>query len=508
MRTRNSIKNIITAMCTNIVSLLIGFVAQAIFINILGAEYLGINGLFINIISILSIVELGIGTAIVYNLYKPVAYNDIETIKSLMFFYKKTYSIVAIVVLILGLIIMPFLSFFTGEVNLNININIVYILFIIDAVCSYLLSYKRNILYANQKNYIINVVHMLYLFFLNILQLLLLYFTKNYYLYLIIKVIMRILENIVITILVNKLYPYLTEKNARKIDKNIEIDIKKKVKALFFHKIGSFIVLGTDNIIISKFLGLVSVGLYSNYYLIINSVQTVFNQVIQATTSSVGNLLVTNDNNNRFLVFKRIRFFNFWISCLVSIIFLVVMQDFITVWIGSKYLLSLDVLIILILNYYFNSSRATYSSFKDAAGIYYEDRFVPLIESFVNIVSSIILLHFFGLAGVFMGTFISGLALWCFSYPKYVYKKLFNRSYLNYAKETMGYILIFGMLAFITCYVSLLINFNNVYLQLFADFIIAFTIPNLILLIIFFRTENFKYYLNLLKSFSKKKVKS
>jgi len=176
MRTKSSLKNTLASILSNLVTILIGFISQAIFIKILGTEYLGIKGLFNGI------VELGIGSAIIYNLYKPIEKKEIETIKSLMSFYKKSYNIIAIIVLLLGICLIPFLGFFIEEVTVNINIQLVYLLFIIDIVCSYLLSYKRSILYADQKNYIINIIHMLYLIILNSLQLVILYITKNYYL--------------------------------------------------------------------------------------------------------------------------------------------------------------------------------------------------------------------------------------------------------------------------------------------------------------------------------------
>ena len=212
MRKKNSIRNIIVALTLNTINILIGFVAQKIFINTLGQTYLGINGLFTNIISMLSIADLGIGAAITYNLYKPIAEDNKERISILINFYKKSYRIIALVILLLGCIIMPFLTSIISKndiQNININIYIVFALFLIDTVASYLLTYKRSILYANQKNYIINLVHIGYILILNIIQVVILLFTHNYYLYLIIKIICRILENVIITIIVNKMYPYL-----------------------------------------------------------------------------------------------------------------------------------------------------------------------------------------------------------------------------------------------------------------------------------------------------------
>ncbi len=502
MRTKNSIKNTSVSFITNLLTIVIGLIAQGIFIKILGSEYLGINGLFSNIISMLGIVELGVGSAIIYHLYKPIVEEDIKKVKALMNFYKKCYTIIALIILTIGLMIIPYLNLFIEEVTIDINISLVYILFIIEIVCSYLLSYKRSIINANQKNYLVNFIHIGYLVILNILEIIILVLTKNYYLYLGIKIVMRILENVGVTLLANKLYPYLKNNN-EKLDENTKKDIFQKVKALFFHKIGGFIVLGTDNIIISKFIGIIEVGLYSNYYMIIEAVEKLFGQVIKVITPSVGNMLVKESSEKSFEIFKRVRFLNFWIATFSGISLLVVMNSFITVWIGSKYLLATCVLIVLVLNYYAKSMRSCHMIFKEAAGIYYEDRYIPLLESVLNIVASLILLKYFGLAGIFMGTIISSLVLYCISYPKYVYKKLFNRSYLNYTKETLGYLSIFLVLAVITYKISRLIVISNAFLSLIINCLIAVVIPNLVLLIIFWHTDNFKYYLNLLKSFKK-----
>lgn len=506
MRLKNSFKNMVTSIFSNLVTIIIGLIAQAIFLKYLGTEFLGLNSLFSNVISLLSIVEMGLGSAIIFNLYKPIANNDVSMIKSLLQFYKKSYYKIATIILLLGIIIIPFLRFFVNieSVTVSINVYIVYLLFLGDTILSYLLSYKRSILYANQKNYIINLIHIFYTIFMNLFQILIIIFTRNYYLYLIIKLIMRLVENLIITLVVNKMYSFLNEKDVVELSKNVENDIFKKIKALFFHKIGGFFVLGTDNIIISKFLGLSVVGLYSNYYLIINSVKTVFDQVISSTTASVGNLLATENKDKQFEVFKKIRFLNFWISTFASSCILIIMDSFIIIWIGAEFLLPLSTLIILVINFYFNSSRATYVAFKDAAGIYYEDRFVPIIESFLNIVISLICCNFFGLTGVFIGTFVSGLSLWCFSYPKYVYKNLFDREYYNYIKETIGYLLLFIAISFITYLISLLINVNNIYLEFLSNIFIGVIIPNLFLIILFWKNENFKYYLKIVKSILRK----
>lgn len=503
-RTSNSIKNSLSSLISNIVAILIGFIAQALFIKILNAEYLGLNGLFTNILTMLSLFELGIGNAIVFYMYKPLANDDYNQIKTLMNFYKKSYLIIAVVVFTFGMLLLPFIKYFVGNVSVDINIYIIYILFLLSTVVSYLMVYKRNMLYADQKNCYINIVHCIYLVVLNIAQLIMLYLTHNYYIYLIVKIICQIIENLVITLICNKLYPFLTEKNIEKLDKNIEKNIFQKVKSLIFHKIGFIIVNGTDNIIISKYFGLLTVGLYSNYYMITNSVYTMFSQAITALTSSVGNLLINSDCKKNFEVFSKIRFINFIISnfCATSILALV--QPFISIWVGSEYLLTNTVVYVIVFNCFQKLQRCCYMTFKDSAGIWEEDRFVPLIESMLNIVFSIIFLKIFGLSGVFLGTIISGLALWGFTYPKYVYNKLFGRSYGCYIKETVGYIIIFIINSIITTKLITTITISNLIVSIMVYFLVNLFVNAVIIWLIFKKSPNYSYLKNMLLTSIKK----
>ena len=500
MRIKNSFKNILASTSANIISILVGLFVQSLFLKIMGKEYLGLNGLFANIISMLGIVELGIGNAIIYSLYNPISKNDYDTINSLMYFYKKCYHVIGFIILIIGVFLFPFLSVFVGKNSLEINIYIVFSLFLLDSVFSYFLSYKRSILYANQKIYIINIIHIVYIIITNFLQILFLFIYKNFYLYLIIKLVMRIIENMIITLVANHMFPYLLNKKDIKLNKNIENDIIKKIKALFFHQIGSFIVNGTDNIIISKFLGLATVGLYANYYLVINSIQTIVRQFIQAMTPSIGNLLVTESRSKQFDVFKKIRFLNFVITSICGVCLFILMDSFISIWIGSNYILSKVVLLVLVINFYQKTSRETYASFKTAAGIFYEDRFVPLIESILNIVISIIGVKLFGLVGVFIGTLFSGFALWFYSYPKFVYKKLFNKNYKNYILETFCYIFLFLIILSCTYFFTALFSFSNLLIDLCIKCVLSILFTIVIIIIIFFKTDNFKYYLRIIKS--------
>ena len=501
-RVERSAKNFVFTMAANCIAILIGLLAQKLFISILGLEYAGLNGLFSNVITMLALADLGIGEAVVFHLYKPLKDKDEDMVRSLMNFYRKAFRIVAGIIAVIGVCLIPVLPYITGKSEVDMNLTLIFLIFLADTVFSYFLSYKRAILYADQKNFFISMIHMIYLISVNTAQLLMLYFTRDYYAYLLVKLAFRVFENVAIAAIANKLYPYLKEKSVKPLEKNILADIKKKVGALFFHKIGSFVVNGTDNILISVFLGLSKAGLYNNYFIVIDAATKLINPAIGALTPSVGNMLVSEDREHSFKIFRRMRFMNFWIAAVAATTMFVMIQPFVGFWFGAKYLLSVYVAMILSLQFYQLLMRGTFSAFQDAAGIFYENRFVPLIESLLNLVSSIILLKMFGLAGVFMGTIVSSLALWCFSYPKFVYTKLFGRKWSDYILEMAGYlavfIIVFGATYIASYGVDLLIPYGGIKLMA-ADLLLCMILPNIMLWIIFRKSELYKYFRSIVK---------
>lgn len=504
MRTNNSIKNSISAIIQYSIVIILGFVSRTIFIKILGSEYLGLNGLFTNIMTMLSIAELGIGNAIIFNLYKPIAENDHSKIKALMNFYRKAYNIIALSILCFGIALIPFLKYLVGDINVDVNLNLIYLLSLLSTVSSYILSYKRSIIFANQKNYIINYITLFWTIILNVSQLSVLFLTKNYYIYLTLKIVVQILENITLYLAANKLYPYLKESNSYKLSKQDEKNIFQKVKALFFHQIGTIIVNGTDNILISFFLGISVVGVYSNYYMIINYVSILIAQIINSCSASVGNLVATDVSPKRFTIFNKIRFLNFTIVLYAGSLIFTLIQPFIELWIGKEYLIEFSVLVILLLNFYQTLMRRSFAIFKDAAGIWLEDKFVPLIESVINIVFSIILGHFLGLLGIFIGTFLSGLVIWLYSYPEFVYKKLFERDKKLYYKETLGYFSLYTVIIFVVYLINNLFQINNLIVLIIARLLFTLVFITLVIILIFHNSSNFKFIKELIYKYLKK----
>lgn len=499
MKITNSIKNSIFAMISNILAILIGLISQFFFLKFLSIEYLGLNGLFSNIISMLGIMELGIGNAIVYNLYAPLVEKNYSKVNSLMNFYKKCYRLIGITIFILGLGLIPFLPLIIKNISINININLVYFLFLLEVSISYFFSYKRSLLYADQKNYYVNIIHIFYLLFMNIFLIIFLFLTRNYYFYLIIKIIFRMTENLLIHYIVNKKYKHIDFLIEKDLDSDTKKDIFQKVKALFFHKIGSFVVNGTDNIIISKFIGITAVGLYSNYFLIINSVQTLFCQTISGVTASVGHLLVEKNEEKSFYIFDKIRFINFWIATFSSISILLIIQPFITLWIGKEYLISSYVVIVLSINYFFRMMTMCFSVFKESAGIFKEDQFIPLLESAINIIFSIFLSQRLGLAGVFLGTFISSLTYWMYSYPRFIYKGLFKKNYREYLIDNGKYFFLFFIILIISSIISYVLATQNIIINLIINILISIFIPNIIIIIIFYKNNKLLFFYDIFK---------
>lgn len=433
-----------SALLSNAVNILTKFIVQKVFIDTLGIEFLGLNGILTNIVAALNIVELGVSTAIIYNLYEPLKNHKTETVKSLLHFYKKAYRIVALSTLLIGVAVMPFLHLIIHDPIPDTNIYFAYILVLVSSATSYLLTYRQSLLYANQEGRVITNIQTVGNILLAGGQILLLALTQDFYLFLGIKIAVQLIQNVTLHIIANKKYPHLCSKDAPKLSKKIEKDIFKKMRALFMHKIGSFIVFSTDNIIISTFINVATVGLYSNYSMIIVALETLFSKAIKALTPTVGNILVNKNHNKNYKVFQRIRNVNLLVALISSSGIMLLSSWFVKIWLGAEYILPEFTVAILVLVHFQRMMRESFAVFKEAAGVFYEDRFVPLIESIINIIVSVILVLIMGLPGVFIGTFLSSLVLWCYSYPKFVYKKIFQRSYWQYAKE-----IAIGFVAFI-----------------------------------------------------------
>ncbi|MBQ6502925.1 MAG: hypothetical protein IJI57_03315 [Flexilinea sp.] len=477
MRTKKSLLNMTTALAGQSLSLLANLISRYIFAKYMSQEYLGLSGLFTNILTMLSLVELGVGPAITFSLYKPLAQNDTEKVKSLMHLYKKAYQIIGGVVLILGLLFTPFYPFFIKDTRGIDNLTIIYWLYVLNTGVSYFFSYKISLITADQNQYVRNIGHYAVFIVMNIGQGLILILTRNYVFFLIFQVICTFIENFILSRVADRMYPYLKEKNVQPLTKETTSPIWRNIRAMIFHKVGSIAVNSTDNLLISKYLGLGVSGIYSNYALIIVAVRNILGKVFDSVIASVGNINALEDTEKVRTVFLRMFFLSFWLFSFCGICIACLIQPFIRLVFGENYLLNQWTVIILVFAFYTYGMRNAPNVVRSAAGLYYKDWFKPLLEAAVNLASSILLLQRFGVAGIFMGTIISTILVNAWIEAWVVYKNVLHEPLSRFFIQYMKYFGLFSFGLFVTYKICELIAFGGVWELLFR-FLICLLIPN------------------------------
>lgn len=489
MRTMNSIKNIISNLVNNVLLNLLRFVSRIIFVKQIGEVYLGVNGLLSNVLGLLALSELGIGTAINYSLYKPLADKDESKVKSLMKFYQKAYRYISLFILVVGIILMFFLPHFIKDTEGIENLSIIYLIFLLNMVIGYLFSYKRTLIIADQKNYKIMPIIIFFNFLTTVLQIIVLLFFKNYIIYLLMQTICILLENIFVNRYINKEYPYIKLlKDSSSIEKEELKNIKTNVKALMYHKIGTYAVNSTDNLIISKFIGIVAVGIYSNYSLILNTVSSVIYLFINNVVSSFGNLIVKEKPEKRLKVFNEMYFIYFVLYAISTVCFINLFNPFIELTFGENFLLDLPTVYLISFNFYIVGMMNVLDLVKSAAGIYDQDKYVPIIQALVNIVVSVVLAIKIGIAGVFVGTLVSSFVPLIIK-PFVIYKTIFERSPQTYFKEFISHILLLCIAVILSLGILHFINIENGILNIAVRLVISVVVPSVILFICYHKSE-------------------
>lgn len=499
-RTQNFVKNTLVGIMMQLFALILSFVNRTIFIKLLGNSYLSINGLFSNILNMLSFVELGFGTALIYMLYKPVANKDIKKTQSIVKFYKKTYTIIGTVMFVLGIMVIPFMKYIIKEPpQIKENLTIIYILYLIGTCSGYFFAHKSAIINANQKNYIISIYNQIGKLIQTIIQIIFLLITKNYIVYLIIQIVMNLVSNILISIKANKLYPYLTEKNIPDITSDEKNEIKGKVKSLVLYRIGPAILNGSDNLILSACVGLSSVGIYSNYYLITNYLYLFLNQITSSLETSIGNLNAKETDEKKENVFYKILYLCFFIYGIISVLLMASINDFINIWLGKEYLFNDFIVFSIVLYIYVNGIHFPCYSYRTTAALFDKMKLMPIFEVILNIVISIVLAKYLGVAGVFLGTSLAKLLTFTWSDPKILYKYLFkSNNVLKYVKKYIYYLFIVTITGGVTYYLSKLIVVNN-YLTWFLRSCLLGVISIGIFVIFTFKMREFKEFSYLIK---------
>ena len=499
-RVRQAEKNIFFGYISNFIIMLVGFLQRHVFIMVLEGELLGVNTLYTDILSMLSLAELGIGSALNYSLYKPVADNDQEKIKSYMRLYKKAYLAIAGVITVIGLAIVPFLPYLikdSGGISAE-DLALYYLIFLFNTVSTYFVAYKYSLANAQQRNYIQTNITTITKIVTVLAQIIMLLLTKNFLVFLLTQSAVELLQKIFVSVYFNKLYPYLRDRDVRKLDKEETDVVVTKTKALMFHKIGDVARLSTDSIIITYFMNVNWVGIVGNYTMIItyaaNFISVIFNSVI----SGFGNLVATESKEKQHAMFRVYRFFACWLYGFAAVGFWMLLTPFVSeIWLNEGWRLEQTVLTLILVDFYFKGGRIVLVNFKIAAGVFEQDKYLSLIQGAVNLVLSIVGIQCIGLAGVYVGTVVSGV-LANIIQPVIIYRDCFARSAQSYFTDSLKYMatIIGIILLMLPVKYIVLVQVNIVTFILMAGIITV--VYNMAFLLLYRKTREFRYLWTLL----------
>lgn len=493
-RVKYAAKNIAFGWVGNIVTLLLGALLRQKFIDHLGDTLLGVNDYYTNILTVLSLAELGIGTAFNYSLYGPVARNDYEKIKSYMLLYKKAYRTIGCVVATIGAAIAPFLKYLIEEPGSNSwgELTIYYFIFLFNTVSTYFVSYKYSLVNAQQKNYIQTNIITITKGITVSLQIAGLLIMPNFYLYLLTSAGVELAQKIFVSFYLNKRYPYLREKNVDKLSQEEVGGIVSQTKALVLHKVGDMARLQTDTMIIGAFINVTTVSFVGTYNYVISSISNFVNVIFNSALSSFGNLIATEKREKQYLMFRVYRFMACWIYGFSAIGFYLMLTPLIILWVGEARVLPDIVIGCIMIDYYFKGERIVLSNYKTAAGVFEQDKYLTLIQGAVNLVISIVLVQKIGLVGIYIGTIISGLIA-NITKPFIIYRVCFDKTAYAYFKDSIKYV---GMNAAAALLLILLKNTirTAVSIPMFAVMAAVISVVyNGLFVLVFGRCEEFKY---------------
>lgn len=458
----NTIRNSAVGMLVQGSSILLNFLVRLVFVRYLSQEYLGVNGLFTNVLTVLSLAELGVGNAIIYSLYKPVAEKSEREIAALLYFYKKIYRIIGCVVISLGILLVPLIPYLIKNTNDIPDVTFIYLLFLANTSFSYFFAYKRSIFSADQRESVISENRLCFNIVRAILQCVVLITTKNFILYLLVQIACTFGENLFISVRADKAYPFIKKYKKERILKEKVLEIKQNVKSLMIYKVGSTVLDGTDNIILSATSGVASVGVLSNYTLIVNSVNQVLSQVMHSMTSSVGNFIAKESEKRYEELLNNITFVSFVFFGATFVCLNCLMNPFISLAFGEQYVLGHAEVFVISLNFYIYGMMNSIWTFRSTMGLFVYGKFRPLVSAVINVVVSIILANHIGMLGILLGTTITRITTNVWFDPYIVFKHGLHKSAKQYYISWVKYLIIaliailfvnlsFGVLREINC---------------------------------------------------------
>ena len=487
-RTYNSSLNLLSSFGKQMITLILGFVSRWFFIKILGASYLGINGLFANIISVLSMADLGFGSAIVYSMYKPLAENNERKLAALLQFYKRVYKVIALVISVVGFRLIPFLKYLVKLDTPIEHIEIYYILFLANVIISYLYSYKMCIITADQKDYLLNIYSFVFTIIQFVLQLVVLFALKNYIVYLVVQILCSFANNVFSSRKAVQHYPFII--NKEKLSSAEKQEISKNIKSMFLYKIGGVLLNNTDNILISTLVGTITVGFYSNYSMIVQSIDTFARMFFSSINAGIGNLSVSEDIEYQFKIYKIVDFIAYMIYGFCTVCLFILMGDFIELCYGKEYRLETIICALIVINFYIPGIISANSVYRNATGMFKQMKYLLIITSFINLVLSVILGIKYGLFGIFLATGVSRLLTNVWYEPMILYKKYFHHRIREYIITHLSRDVILILVLVVVNFTCKICRHLNI-VSFLVKTIICGATTLLLLIIIYWRTEEF-----------------
>lgn len=451
-RTTNTLFNFTSSIGGQFFTIIMQFITRTVFIYTLGKSYLGINGLFSNILTMLSLAELGVGSAILFKLYEPIAREDHHRIAILMKFYKTVYRGIGIAVAIIGLCLIPFLPFLINDYDrlqtLHINPVFIFILYLLQSVCSYLFfAYKSAIIKANQKEYLINLISYGFTVGSAAVQIIFLLLFRNFEIYVIISVLTIITQNIACAKLSDRMYPYINEKTGDKLAWDEVKGVFKDCSALFLYKLNNVVLKATDNIILSKFIGLEIVGMYSNYYVFYTTIRTLFNKVFNSVSHSLGNLHTSKNKKHEYQIFEAVNLITVILGSTPCIGIFLVANEFVYAWIGPEWMIAQPFSLLMGLELYTLSLRLMLSKYRTTMGLFQQAKFRPLVGMIINLVLSVLFVNYFGICGVLSATLIADWTTFIWYDPLVVHKYGFGPGFsvIRYYFKNLKYLAVVAL---------------------------------------------------------------
>jgi O-antigen/teichoic acid export membrane protein len=434
-RTLNSAKNLASSLSVTFIMILLGFLTRRVFVDNIGVEYLGLNGLLQNILGVMTLLEGGFAASVVYNMYKPLAEDDRPRILALLQLYRKIYRYIALGLILFALALYPFLGYFLKEAHTLHHVGVIYFLFVFNTVINYFVAYKWSLINTSQQNYKLFAINLTYQVMVSVMKLAILYYTKNYILYLAIESALLVLYNLAVIRKANKLFPYIVNAEEYQVAPEIKKNIITNMKALFLHKLGGYFMHSTDNLIITKFVSIATVGFYSNYTLITGLFSSLIKQTLNSFSESVGNLIASENSDKIYEVFRTTFLINFIVVSTPVIILYNTLTPFVSWWLGEEYVLSNVTVVVILVYFYVNLMRNTAYIFKEKSGIFVADRWTPLLQGIINVILSLIFVRYWDLPGVILGSIISVLSIGFWQFPRLCFRHVFHRPLSLYFKD-------------------------------------------------------------------------